>query len=44
MKIRLEHVVKRFGTATAVDGASLEIGDGELFTLLGPRVAARRPC
>ena len=21
---------------TAVDGASLEIGDGELFTLLGP--------
>src|SRR5947208_4041435 len=36
MKIRLDHVVKRFGTVTAVDGARLEIGDGELFTLLGP--------
>src|SRR6266481_1327303 len=36
MKIRLDHVVKRFGTVAAVDGASLEIGDGELFTLLGP--------
>src|SRR5207245_2214518 len=36
MKIRLDHVVKRFGTVPAVDGARLEIGDGELFTLLGP--------
>src|SRR5207253_10106988 len=36
MKIRLDHVVKRFGAVTAVDGARLEIGDGELFTLLGP--------
>src|SRR2546427_12177177 len=36
MKIRLDHVVKRFGTVTAVDGARLEISDGELFTLLGP--------
>ena len=36
MKIRLDHVVKRFGAVTAVDGACLEIGDGELFTLLGP--------
>src|SRR5712671_4394503 len=36
MKIRLHQVLKRFGAVTAVDGASLEIGDGELFTLLGP--------
>src|SRR5436853_4860617 len=36
MKIRLDHVVKRFGAVTAFDGACLEIGDGELFTLLGP--------
>src|SRR5882672_1606864 len=36
MKIRLRQVLKRFGGVTAVDGASLEIGDGELFTLLGP--------
>src|SRR5688572_6668798 len=36
MEIRLRGVVKRFGTTTAVDGATLEIVDGELFTLLGP--------
>ena len=36
MKIRLREVQKRFGPVTAVDGASLEIRDGELFTLLGP--------
>src|SRR5262249_27117083 len=36
VKIRLLSVFKRFAGVTAVDGASLEIGDGELFTLLGP--------
>ena len=36
MEISLRGVVKRFGAATAVDGATLEIADGELFTLLGP--------
>jgi ABC-type Fe3+/spermidine/putrescine transport system ATPase subunit len=36
VKIRLLSIFKRFGGVTAVDGASLEIGDGELFTLLGP--------
>jgi len=36
MKIELRQVLKRFGAVTPVDGASLEIGDGELFTLLGP--------
>jgi ABC-type Fe3+/spermidine/putrescine transport system ATPase subunit len=36
VKIRLRGVLKRFGGVRAVDGASLEIGDGELFTLLGP--------
>jgi len=36
VKIRLRQVRKQFGSVTAVDGASLEIGDGELFTLLGP--------
>jgi iron(III) transport system ATP-binding protein len=36
MKIALRGVVKRFATVTAVDGATLDIGDGELFTLLGP--------
>ncbi len=36
MPIRLRGVVKRFGPVTAVNGATLDIEDGELFTLLGP--------
>ena len=36
MKIVLRDVVKRFGTVSAVDRVTLEILDGELFTLLGP--------
>ena len=36
MKITLRDVEKRFGTVTAVDRVSLQIEDGELFTLLGP--------
>ncbi len=33
--IRLENVTKRFGRVTALDGVSLEIRDGEFFTVLG---------
>src|SRR5216110_2863688 len=36
MKIALSEVTKRFASTTAVDRISLEIADGELFTLLGP--------
>src|SRR5919197_6211965 len=36
MEIVLRGVVKRFGGVTAVDDATLDIADGELFTLLGP--------
>ncbi len=36
MNILLKDVVKRFGTLEAVSQISLEIRDGELFTLLGP--------
>jgi len=36
MIIKLEDIVKRFGSVVATDGVSLEIEDGELFTLLGP--------
>ena len=36
MKIVLRNVTKTFGRVIAVDRASLEIVDGELFTLLGP--------
>ena len=36
MEIQLKNIVKRFGTLEAVSHVSLEIKDGELFTLLGP--------
>jgi ABC-type Fe3+/spermidine/putrescine transport system ATPase subunit len=36
VNVAVQGVVKRFGAVTAVDGATLAIGDGELFTLLGP--------
>jgi len=36
MKIELQDIVKRFGTLEAVSHVSLDIQDGELFTLLGP--------
>jgi ABC-type Fe3+/spermidine/putrescine transport system ATPase subunit len=36
MYIHLKNIVKRFGTLEAVSNVSLEIKDGELFTLLGP--------
>jgi len=36
MYIQLKDIVKRFGALEAVSHVSLEIEDGELFTLLGP--------
>ncbi|RJR41125.1 MAG: ABC transporter ATP-binding protein [Desulfobacteraceae bacterium] len=36
MNVRLENLVKRFGSLEAVSHVSLDIQDGELFTLLGP--------
>jgi iron(III) transport system ATP-binding protein len=36
MNVSVQEIVKRFGGVTAVGGASLDIADGELFTLLGP--------
>ncbi len=36
MNIQLKNMVKRFGTLEAVSHVSLDIRDGELFTLLGP--------
>ncbi len=34
--ITIDHVSRSFGTVRAVDDVSLEIRDGEFFTLLGP--------
>jgi ABC-type Fe3+/spermidine/putrescine transport system ATPase subunit len=36
MNIALQDIVKRFGSLEAVNHVSLDIRDGELFTLLGP--------
>ncbi len=36
MEIQLKDIIKRFGTLEAVSHISLEIHDGEIFTLLGP--------
>src|SRR3989442_10736780 len=36
MVLRLDGVTKVFGAVRALDGASLEVERGELFTLLGP--------
>ncbi|MEJ8572037.1 ABC transporter ATP-binding protein [Microbaculum marinum] len=34
--IEVDGVTRRFGSLTAVDGVSLELGEGEFFALLGP--------
>ena len=36
MRIRLDHVTKRFGPVTAVDGLTLDLPPGRLVALLGP--------
>lgn len=35
-EIRLANLTKRFGEVVAVDDASLTVGAGEFFSLLGP--------
>lgn len=39
--IRVENPVKRFGTLTAVDHISFEVGEGEMFAFLGPNGAGK---
>ena len=39
--IRVENIVKRFGTFEAVKGISFEVKDGEIFGLLGPNGAGK---
>ena len=35
-QITIKNAVKRYGSTTVISGLSLDIRDGELFTLLGP--------
>ncbi len=39
--VRFEHVVKRFGDFTAVDGIDFEVPKGTIFGLLGPNGAGK---
>jgi ABC-2 type transport system ATP-binding protein len=39
--IRVEKLVKRYGSVTAVDGLSFEVGPGEIFGMLGPNGAGK---
>ena len=34
--LQLRNIVKSFGSLNAVDGVSLDIEEGELFTIVGP--------
>src|SRR5665213_3556652 len=39
--IKVEKLVKRFGTFTAVDEISFDVGAGEIFAFLGPNGAGK---
>src|SRR3989442_10261521 len=42
--VRLEAVHKRFGDVTAVDGVTLDVRQGEFFSMLGPSGSGKTTC
>ncbi|MDX1999678.1 MAG: ABC transporter ATP-binding protein [Thermoanaerobaculia bacterium] len=42
--VRLVAVCRRFGAVRALDGVSLEVADGEFFSLLGPSGSGKTTC
>jgi ABC-type uncharacterized transport system ATPase subunit len=42
--VRIDKVTKKFGDVYAVDNVSLDIFQGEFFSLLGGSAAASPPC
>ena len=41
MSLEIDHVTKRFGTTTALDGLTFEVGRGEVFGFLGANGAGK---
>ena len=42
--VRLEGIVKRFGPVVAVDGITLDVAEGEFFSMLGPSGSGKTTC
>ena len=39
--LKVDHLTKRYGTVTAVDGLSFEVGPGRVTGFLGPNGAGK---